>query len=342
MGKKTTVAAGQAVWQLLALGDAALESTDLVLLNLTVARGVPSLANLDVARYASVVDEWTQAFARELPRLERTFASTPWKWKNDIHFFRVGMLAGFLGHEIGIRYIEEHKHATSVTYTNPSQLFINGLIDTKEGSCGNMAALHVAMCRKIGWPVSLACVKSHFISRFDDGEVIHNIEATNTHPGSFASDTDEWYMKKEGIPQRAIDCGSDLRSLTPREMIGAFLGLRARHFKDVGDLHRADLDYALSRVLFPSHRRAYIGAMVPMLRRGEGLFDRGELGHPDSLFEDLAPMFAEGRFQPTVKDLRAGVHSFPIAARPLPTHEVINGVVMTRLFSKAQIEGTRR
>jgi hypothetical protein len=150
------------VWQWLAFADDELERCDLVAANLAIARGVPALADLDVARYRRIVDEWTQQFAAQLPRMEQTFLKAPHKYKSDIRFFRAGMLAGFLGKEIGIRYIEEQKDATSVVYTNPSDLFLNGVIDTKRGTCGNMAALHVAMCRRMGWPVSLAAVKSHF------------------------------------------------------------------------------------------------------------------------------------------------------------------------------------
>ena len=290
MSRKKRIPSDNATpWHFLALSDAELERTDLLRLNLAVAQEIPALADLDVGRYARIVDEWARQFARVLPGMEAQFRRTPEKWNNDIRFFRVGMLQGFLGHEIGLQYIDEQKYAAEVRYTNPSDLFLNGLIDTKRGTCGNMPVLHVAMARRMGWPVSLACAKSHQISRFDDGEVVHNIEATSTHPGSFASDPDEVYIERFSLPRKAIECGSDLRKLTAREMVGVFLGLRGRHYSDVGDMDQADQSYALARVLFPQHRKNYIAALVPMLRRGEELFEPDELGHPDSLFEDVAP-----------------------------------------------------
>jgi len=328
------------MWQLLALSDAEFEAVDLVEVNLAVARGIPSLKDLDVPRYCDIVGEWTAAFRKFLPGAERQFQQTPHKWKNDVHFFRVGMLAGFLGHDIGIRYVEDHKQAGAVYYTNPGELFLNGLIDTKQGSCGNMAALHVAMARQMGWPVSLACVKAHYISRFDNGKVIHNIEATNTdHPGTFASNSDDWYMSKMGIPQKAVDCGSDLRSLSMREMIGAFLSLRGRHFTDVNDPERADESFALARALFRNHRRAYIGAMIPLLRHGERLFDNNEVGHPNSFFNDLAPMFIDTASKATIPEMGVGLLCTPLATRTTPTPEYISGLPMPRVFSKTQVEG---
>jgi hypothetical protein len=277
----------RSIWQLLALDDSSLEKVDVVVLNLVVAKEIPALADLDIARYVRTVDDWTRQFRQVLPGMEQQFRKTPSRWKNDIRFFRVGMLMGFLGHEIGLRYIEEQKHGAKVSYTNPGDLFLNGLIDTKQGTCGNMPALHAAMARRMGWSVSLACADSHFISRFDDGQVVHNIEATSTHPGSFAEGSDEDYIKRFALPEKAIECGSDLRKLSAREMVGAFLSLRGRHYTDTRRPLEADSSFALARALLPTHRCAYIGAMAPMLARGATLFNPGEVGHPDSLFQEV-------------------------------------------------------
>jgi len=337
MQSYATIPRLRTLWQLLALDDPELEATDLVEMNLSVAREIPSLENLDVPRYCRIVDEWTEAFRNWLRGAERTFRDQKSYFKNDIRFFRVGMLASYMGRFLGIRYIESHKKAKEVRYTNPSDLFLNGLIDTKRGSCGNIAALHVAMSRRMGWPVSLACANAHFVSRFDDGEVIHNIETSHIdETGEFTSDPDDVCMKAQGISGKAVGCGSDLRRLAAREMIGAFLGLRGRHFVDVGDFHRADLSYALSRVLFHRYRRAYVGAMVPMLKRGEELFLPGEIGHPESLFEELGPVFANVQFQKASNGLCVDINCIPTAARPLPTHELINGLVMDRVSWEPQ------
>jgi hypothetical protein len=120
---------------------------------------------------------------RRLPSAERVFRQTPQDWKNDVNFFRLGVLCGYLEHEAGIAYNEDQRTATAVYYTDPSDLFLNGVMDTRRGTCGNMAALHVAIGRRLGWPVSLACVRSHYICRYDDGQVTHNIEATQAGYG---------------------------------------------------------------------------------------------------------------------------------------------------------------
>lgn len=276
------------VWQFLAMDEDELKRADLVAINLAVARGIPALNDLDVSRYCRIVDGWTRQFAAELPRLERIFHAAPERWKDDIRFMRVGMLAGFITGELGIAYIEEQRHVTSVQYTNPSDLFINGLIDTKRGTCGSLPTLHAAMSRRLGWPVSLACAKSHFLSRFDDGQVVHNIEYNGSKAGVFSSDPDDFYIEKFGLPRRAVECGSDLRRLTTREMIGAFLALRGRHYSDTGRWLYADQDFALSRALFPTHRRTFLASAYPMGRRGAMLFDPDEDGHPNSFANEIA------------------------------------------------------
>lgn len=287
-------------WQFLALPDNQLEQADLVRLNLSVARGIPGLESLDVERYVCQVDQWTQAFERELPDMERMFHATPHKWKNDVRFFRVVMLMGFIGYDLGIRYNDEQfRQQTSgkmeVWYTDPGDLFLHKLIDTKQGTCANMPVLHAAMARRLGWPVGIAAARSHWISRFDDGEVYYNIEATGVRQGSVVSDPDEVYIEKFKLPKRAITCGSDLRKLTARETVGAFLGLRGRHYADTNRIHLADLDFALARVLFPAHRRTYVAALDSMFQCGSRLFDERELQPPTTV---NTPPIGDRRPQP--------------------------------------------
>ncbi len=131
--------------------------------------------------------------------------------------------------------------------------------------------------------MSLAYVKSHLVCRYDDGKVTHNIEATQAGFGGFKSDPDEYLVREYGLPPVALQCGSDLRALSPREMLGVFIGLRGRHMRDSGRPEEAELDYLLARRLFPNSRRLYIDAMALAVPRGGALFEPGEVGPPQSL-----------------------------------------------------------
>jgi hypothetical protein len=220
--------------ELLAFSDAELARVDPLVMNLLVAKSIPSLADLDIARYRKPADRWADDVRRRLPVAERVFWQTPQNWKNDVNFFRLGVLCGYLEHEAGIAYNEDQRYATAIRYTNPSDLFLNGVMDTRQGTCGNMAALHVALGWRLGWPVSLACVRSHYICRFDDGQVTHNIEATQAGYGGFKAPPDDYYIKEYDLTPKAISSGSDLRAVTPRELLGVFLGFRGRHMRAAG------------------------------------------------------------------------------------------------------------
>ena len=261
---------------LLDLTDDELASRDPVELNLLVALSIPALAGLDISKYQRQADEWAAAIRKRLRAVEHVFHQTPADWDHDIRLFRLGVMAEYLDCELGVRYIEEHRELKTVRYTDPSHLFLNGVMDTRRGTCGSLATLHVAISRRLGWPASLAAAKSHLVCRYDDGQVTHNIEATQTGLGGFGNPTDEWLSRTHDLPQIAVTSGSDLRAITVREMLGMFVGFRGRHMRDTGRIGEAERDYLLARGLFPTNRRLFVDAQTLTLDRGETLFDPWE------------------------------------------------------------------
>lgn len=301
-------------FELLGRSNDELSRVDPLWLNLLVARSIPSLTHLDIPRYERQADEWAAEVRQRLPDAEKAFWQTPSHWKNDVNFFRLGVLCSYLELEAGIAYNEDQRNVREIWYTDPSDLFLNGVMDTRRGTCGNMAALHVAIGWRLGWPVSLACVKSHYVCRYDDGRVTHNIEATQSGYGGFKSDPDEYLIQKYGLPPVAIRCGSDLRALKPRELLGVFVGFRARHMQDLERYQDAELDYLLARRLFPNSRRLYIDAMILAVRRGASLFEPAEVGSP----LDVAAM---------IREQYGGLEKVAVAGTPM-----MGNVVCTQPF----------
>ncbi len=80
--------------QLLACSGAELARVDPLVMNLLVAKSIPSLADLDLARYQKLTDQWADDVRRRLPSAERVFRQTPQDWENDVNFFRLGVLCG--------------------------------------------------------------------------------------------------------------------------------------------------------------------------------------------------------------------------------------------------------
>ncbi len=282
------------VYRLMGLGDAGLARCDPLRMNLAAASGVPGLEAIDVEGYAEIADSWADEIRAELAQAEHVFHKTPGQWKGDVRFFRLGVLCWYVEERLGVRYNDDQRGAGPTLYTDPADLFLHGVMDSRRGTCANMAALHVALGRRLGWPVSLACVGSHFICRFDDGAVTHNIEATQSGFGGFKSDPDDYLIRERGLPPEAVSSGSDLRALTPRELLGAFVGLRARLMKDTGRPAEAERDYLLARHLFPSGRSLYQAAVGLQVLRGGALFSPHEDGSPAGLARFLRDSGLDG------------------------------------------------
>jgi hypothetical protein len=264
---------------LIGQSDSVLAAIDPLEINLLVARGIPACRDLPIESYQRTADGWAVDLASRLAVFEDQFHESPDAWKNDIRFFRLGVLCWYLAEVLGIRYREDQRELQAVSYTDPSDLFVHGVMDTRQGTCGNLAALHVAIAWRLGWPLHLACAGPHIFCRYDDGEVVHNIEATNNSQRGFQSHPDEHYRESRGVPDVAIECGSDLHPLSPRQMLGLFIGLRGRHREDLGLLTEAEADYLLARTLFPENRRLYMAQVGVSVQLSDRRFYVGETGH---------------------------------------------------------------
>ena len=190
-------------------------------MNLVVAKGIPCFADLDVGHYVRLADQWASDIRQRLAGAEAQFHRSPADWKNDIRFFRLGIVCWYMDEVLGITYPDELANAEDRLYADPMDVFLNGLMDRRRGSCASMPALHVALGWRLGWPVSLACANNHLFCRFDDGEVTHNIEATAFGRGGFRSHPDDYYRQQYRIPEIAVSCGSDLRAVTAAGNAGA-------------------------------------------------------------------------------------------------------------------------
>ena len=300
---------------LVGMSNEELTHIDPVEMNLLVARSIPSLSKLDIGFYQRNWDEWAAGVRARMPGAEKVFRRSPEAWKGDIRFFRLATLCEHLDCTVGVGYKEEHKYAKAVSYTNPSDLFLNGLMDTLRGSCGSMATLHVAIGWKLGWPVSLACANSHVFCRYDDGLVTYNIEATRTGEGGFSSPSDFDALRIYELSPKAVSSGSDLRAVTPRELLGIFVRFRGRHMRDVGNLAEADKDYMLARHLFPRNRYLYKMAVLEAIHQSADLFDPDEEGTPTNLAEEITLRYGRPRLNGRDCALPGGVDFLATAGR---------------------------
>jgi hypothetical protein len=288
------------------MSDGQLSVIDPLEMNLLVAKEIPALAGLNVFSYKLTADKWANEIKRGLRDRERDFHETPWHWKNDLAFFRLGYVCWYVDQHLGIRFREDQKDHAPASYIHPNNLFLNGVMDSRRGTCANMALLHVALAWRLRWPVSLACAWSHLICRYDDGKIQHNIEATKNGGSGFHSHPDDYYLHEYRMTRKAITCGSDLRALTPREMLGVFVGIRARYFQDTRQIELAEADFLLARHLFPRNRYWHFAQIMSSVMFGMDLFQPNEGGHPLDIARWLDEVIATAPWEtrPPLKPLK--------------------------------------
>jgi hypothetical protein len=93
-------------------------------------------------------------------------------------------------------------------------------------------------------------------------------------------------------------CGSDLRAVTPHEMLGLFFGLRARHLENINRFEEAEPDYLLARYLFPQNRHLAIAQHQVSVQLYQHLFEPPEKGHPIELADWLRQVVEAMGFRP--------------------------------------------
>lgn len=274
--------------ELLPLTNEELAKVDPLVINLLVAKGILSLRHLDIEHYVKLRDRWVEEVRRTFRRNESKFHADPERWHDRLEFFRMLLLLEYMARDLGIRYREDQRFVEAIRYTDPSDLFLNGVMDTRQGTCGNISALFFSMAWKLGLSnIAMACQRCHHYCRYVDGDLIRNIHADAMGPRGVPVVTDKEMIEVERVSPMAIRSGSDMRSLTPQQTLGIFLGLRGRHFVDTGRVIDAEPDFLLARFLFPNHRRMYKFQVGNSLDYSLNLYEPGEEGHPLALMTIL-------------------------------------------------------
>jgi regulator of sirC expression with transglutaminase-like and TPR domain len=145
------------------------------------------------------------------------------------YFFRLG----WWNDSITFTYDTDDLEATKT-----QNQFLNGFIATKKGSCATMSMLYLVIADRLGWPIKPVRSAKHIYCRYiQRGFKENNIEATCG--GGYISDSQ--YVHQVGIPQKAVDNGVYLRTLTKKEYIASLLQNNVRYFQE----EKKDLDKAM-------------------------------------------------------------------------------------------------
>lgn len=129
--------------------------------------------------------------------------------------FRIRALNTYLYKIYGLQYNKSDPYVKE-----DKNRFINGVLDTKKGSCASMPLLYLSVAQRLGYPVYPVTAPQHVFLRYEDPKLeMKNIEATN---GGGYSPDDE-YQATLQVSSDALDHGIYLRTLTYREFLGILI-----------------------------------------------------------------------------------------------------------------------
>jgi len=245
--------------RLLASSDPELERVDPLIMNLAVAQGLPEFANLDVDCYARQLDAWAGEIKHDTERHYYRFVEKPEDFKHSEIEYKISWLASDINAVFKIDYDLEDFDAA-----RPENLFLNGLVDRKVGTCVSMPLLYVALGWRLGYPIKLVAVPTHLFARWDDGVNRVNIEAT----GYGGELSDEEYAAEFFVSQRCRDRGAP-ESLTPRQMLAQMILARAHCWARRGNVHEHLADALRANLLDPEHPLAILELEQAWQRRAE-------------------------------------------------------------------------
>jgi hypothetical protein len=274
---------------LAALPDSQLDRMDPLIMDLIVARGIPGLESLDIAKYTTTVDAWAKRID-DANRASEPFSKDEPTYRVSREFWMAGGMCVMLaGPAFGIRYTTDN-----LTAGKPEQQFVHGLIDNKLGTCATMPVLYMAIGHRLGWPIHAVVSRDHMWARWDDGRpggTRFNLEATNAKSsegvGSFSSLTDREYADWLHTPSPAITSGSDFTSLTARQALGVFLQGRAGYWSEHGNGNKAVTDLELAVRCFPAN--VDIVRFLSLMKRGRLRSSAMTTGYP------IAPASVSGK-----------------------------------------------
>ena len=130
-------------------------------------------------------------------------------------------------------------------YTDPDNVFLAGLMSTRQGSCVSMPLIYLVIGRRLGMPVHLVAIGKHFFIRWEEPGFRMDIETTSVSKIAWTPD-DSVYMDIEGMTKDQLR-GSDLRNLSNREVIGELFFTRMSHWHAKGEKYGAQSLHDLAK-----------------------------------------------------------------------------------------------
>lgn len=218
--------------------ETALPKFDIAYINMVCAKGLPGAETLDIPAALAKLDKWTRQIEVETARHQRLFYRDKSYYNNSLAYYQIEMMVTVLAQDMGVKYNTELIETGALDdlkstrfFADSRDLFLHGLLSQRPmGTCASMPVLVVAIGRRLGYPLKLACAKAHLFARWESEQKRFNIEATgrgwNPYLDSYYRQWPHPFTEAEKRANRL------LKSLTRAEELSGFLGLRALCLKE--------------------------------------------------------------------------------------------------------------
>ena len=143
--------------------------------------------------------------------------------------------------------------------------YLNGILDTKSGSCTTMPLLYLALAQRLSYPIYPVAAPQHLFCRYRlPGGTHLNIEAT---AGGWSSD--EHYIRELEIPAQGLKSGAYMETITYRQLLGDLITENGSLWARQGDFVRAIRYFTIGLQLNPKAAEAYrmLGAAYRQLAK---------------------------------------------------------------------------
>lgn len=191
---------------------------------------------LEVKRYEKQLDRLA-AEIRQFTKMMRS--RTADAAKPD---YLIRAMNTYLYKRLGFHYDQDDLNALQL-----KNRYLNGVLDTKAGSCTTLPLLYLALAQRLGYPVYPVSAPQHLFCRFrlPDGTE-QNIEAT---AGGWSPDED--YITQLEIPAQGLKSGAYMETMTYRQLLGDLIAENGSYWARQRDFIRAIKYYTLALKLNP-------------------------------------------------------------------------------------------
>ena len=118
---------------------------------------------------------------------------------------------------------------------DPLDLFLDSVIDRRQGYCLSLSILYLSLAERLGLPVYGVVVPGHFFVRFDDGRNRYNIETTSG--GQFPI-SDSHYIEKFNVTNDESD-SIYMKNLTKVQTLGCLFNNLGNLYQDANNIEAA-------------------------------------------------------------------------------------------------------